>query len=755
MLFFVLTMFIVSALHAQVSYKINENTYQKINISFTFGELKTVDMQTDEGVFSCLYMSDCAGSNRAGEPELPVAVNMLEVPIFGDYVLNVYGKDFVIYDAEALGVNHPVYPAQPSVSKSHIGTVDFIQNQNIYQTNDFYALPLARFEKTGLMRNVNLGTLYVSPVQYNPVTNQIKIYKAIDVEILFKNVELVKTQTLKDLHSSPLFHIPNVINPMQNNKAEFSNAPIKYLIVAHDMFKDALTLNEFIAWKKRKGFLVEIAYTDEENVGTTKESIANFIKSHYNENSAPTFVLLVGDVEQIPTFTISAHPTDLYYFTVDENYLPYCYYGRFSAQTLSHLIPQIAKTLQYEQFTRLDPSYLDNICLIAGYDNTPPPYDYSYTHANGFVNYVSQNYATTDYGYKNVYAHLHPCSDQALQIRTEIGEGVGIANYTAHCGTNGWSNPTFFTNHIPAMNNENKYGLMIGNCCQSSKFSVNECFGEALLRADRKGAVGYIGASDDTYWDEDYYWAIGFRTSCIANPDYNSANLGAYDRLFHNHGENYNTWMTTFGAMIQAGNFTLEASNSGLKQYYREVYNLMGDPSVMTYLTKPSRMTASFSNELEIGTTSVTATVVPYSYCALTNHGELVCAGFADATGNITFEFEPVEELDAFEFAAWAQKYVQYFKTLYGNVKVPEHQKTVSISVSPNPTTGELQITSYELQVTSIEIFDVFGRKQKAEGRKQKAESVIVLNISHLQSGLYFMKIETENGTVVKKIVKQ
>jgi hypothetical protein len=746
---FIFVIFI--SLQAQVNYKIHENTYQKISISFTFGDLKTTDFQTDEGVFSRLYMSDCAGSSHTGEPELPVSVNILEIPIFGDYVLNVYGKDFVIYEAEALGINHPVYPAQPSVSKSHVGDVEFIQNQNIYQTDAFYALPLAKFEETGIMRNVNLGTLYVSPVQYNPVTNQIKIYKAIEVEILFKKIELVKTQTLKNLHSSPLFRLSNVINPMKSDRVEFSNTPIKYLIVAHSMFRGAL--DEFTAWKKRKGFLIEISYTDDENVGSTKESIENFIKSQYHnatpENPAPTFVLFVGDVEQIPAFIISTHPTDLYYFTIDENYLPYCYYGRFSAQNRDHLTPQIVKTLQYEQFTMPDPSYLDKICLIAGADNT-----YSLTYANGFVNYVSQNYATTEYGYADVYAHLHPCANQAAEIRAEIGAGVGIANYTAHGNTTGWYNPPFNnTTHIAAMNNLDKYGLMIGSCCESNKFSVNECFGEALLRAEGKGAVGYIGATDDTYWDEDYYWAIGLRTPCTANPTYDPARLGAYDKLFHTHAEDYDTWMTTFGAMIQAGNHAVATSTSNMKQYYREIYQLMGDPSIMTYLTQPSPMTVSFANELQVGTTSLTVTAAPYSYCALTNHREIVCAGFADADGSITFNFEPVEESDAYEFAAWAQKYIQYFKALYGNVEV-KAQPATAIQVYPNPTTGELRVTSYELRVTSVEIFDVYGKKQKAEGRRQKAEGEILLDISRLPAGVYFLKITTENGVVTEKIIK-
>ena len=87
---------------------------------------------------------------------------------------------------------------------------------------------------------------------------------------------------------------------------------------------------------------------------------------------------------------------------------------------------------------------------------------------------------------------------------------------------------------------------------------------------------------------------------------------------------------------------------------------------------------------------------------------------------------------------------------------VPEKQMS-SVSVYPNPTTGELRIEvagQARNDVVNVEIFDVYGRKQKGESRKEKAESVIVLDISALQTGLYFVKITTENGTLTKKVVK-
>jgi len=39
------------------------------------------------------------------------------------------------------------------------------------------------------------------------------------------------------------------------------------------------------------------------------------------------------------------------------------------------------------------------------------------------------------------------------------------------------------------------------------------------------------------------------------------------------------------------------------------------------------------------------------------------------------------------------------------------------------------------------------------EGLQPQADGV-VLNISHLSNGIYFIKIETKTGTVMKKIIK-
>ena len=82
-----------------------------------------------------------------------------------------------------------------------------------------------------------------------------------------------------------------------------------------------------------------------------------------------------------------------------------------------------------------------------------------------------------------------------------------------------------------------------------------------------------------------------------------------------------------------------------------------------------------------------------------------------------------------------------------------------STTLVPNPTTGELRIENGELIIMEVEVFDVYGRKQKGnsppfmEGWQPQADGVVI-NISHLQAGIYFVRISTETGTITKKIIK-
>lgn len=662
---------LVESANAQ-HFQITRNDYEQVNISFTTSDVVAKNVKTTAGTFAALSMEDYDLSSQVGKPQLPMMVKLLEIPVCDSVIATVKNAQYVEVDASELGVNQKVMPAQPSYPKSFTGEKVFAKDQAVYGKNEFYSEPLVRVEKSGIMRDICLANIYVSPVAYNPVTNKFRICRSFDVEITYVNANVPATFEMKTRFGSPMFQTASemVANPMPRTREEFNVSPIKYLIIAHSMFAENEQLMNFVNWKKRIGYIVELVYTNDPQVGTTTTSIKNYIKAEYDnataENPAPTFLLFVGDVAQIPAFSSTeqnSHVTDLYYacWTAGDN-MPDCFYGRFSATNANQLEPQIEKTLMYEQYTMPDPSYLGKAVLIAGTDGNWAP-----THANGQINYIYDNYineTTTDHNYTTIYKHNYNCSSQAATIRNEIGAGVGWANYTAHGSESGWADPSFSTSHVSSMNNVGKYGVMIGNCCLTGKFNESTCFGEALLRAENKGAMAYIGASEVSYWNEDAYWAVGVRNNVTANMSYNANNLGAYDKLFHTHGESHQVWSNSLGGLITGGNMAVQVSSSSLKKYYWEIYHVFGDASIKPYLGIPSQMEVVASDVIIAGYNTYSVTAVPYAYVALTHNNELVAATFADANGEATLTFEPLTELGDYELAVTAQNYIQYFKNV-------------------------------------------------------------------------------------------
>ena len=705
----------VSASFAQ-HYSVTRSDYGRVDITFTAADIQATTVKTPQGNFSQIVMDDFYPSVTVGKPQLPVMSQLLEIPVCENVVATVTDAQYVEMDASELGINYPIYPAQPAYPKSYSGSREFVKDAQTYGQNAFYAEPLVRVEKAGTMRDMTLANIYVSPVAYNPVTGKVRIYRKVDVEVSFENANIGATRDLKARYGSPMFTAASqaVINTMPETREEFSGAPIRYLIVAHSMFRNNDHLLAFAAWKKRIGYIVDIVYTDDANVGTTTTTIKNYIMSQYTgateENPAPTYLLFVGDHGQVPAFSSTeqnSHVTDLYYacWTTGDN-IPDCYYGRFSAQNVSQLVPQVTKSLMYEQYTMPDPSYLGKAVLIAGTDASWAP-----THADGQINYIYNNYintTTSNHTYTTVYKHNYNCSSQAATIRAEIGAGCGWANYTAHGGETGWSDPSFSNSNVSAMANQDKYGLMIGNCCLTGKFNL-ECFGEALLRAENKGAMAYIGASEVSYWNEDVYWSVGVRSNITANMNYMANNLGAYDRIFHTHNEVHDKWCTSLGGFMTAGNLGVQASSSDIKKYYWEIYHIFGDPSIRPYLGMPSQMTVNSADAVPVGAATYSVNTVPYAYVALTYNGEVVCATFADATGSATLNFANVTTPGEYELAVGAQNHVQFFKTV--NVIVPSGPFVVANNVALSANNYPINGTSvnWDLSLTNLGVANASG----------------------------------------------
>ena len=89
-----------------------------------------------------------------------------------------------------------------------------------------------------------------------------------------------------------------------------------------------------------------------------------------------------------------------------------------------------------------------------------------------------------------------------------------------------------------------------------------------------------------------------------------------------------------------------------------------------------------------------------------------------------------------------------------------------NIALVPNPTTGEFRISfaelaptgaaveNGELRIENVEIFDIYGRNIYPTTSNSNIYTLHSINLTVFPAGIYFVKITTEQGAIIKKVIK-
>ena len=701
---------------------INEHT---VEVNINIGSINFENITIDNQQYTSISLLNSYPSKDIGNPNLPMLNKLIELPRDANVRIEIIEDNIEIYDLSNFNINNYIIPAQQSISKSNANN-NFILNQKTYSEDKFYKNNTIEILNKGLLREVNIANLMISPIEYNPSENQILCHTNIKFRIFFDdaNFELTNEKKLNAFspYFEPIFYnsIANYSSPSQNRENDFMEDEVHYIIISDASFTNSL--QPFIEWKTKKGFHVTVAYTNE--IGSSSLAIKNYLNNQYNNPNnnlpIPTFVLLVGDTPQIPaSYSSGGHVSDLDYCDYTNDNLPDVLCGRFSAQSLVHVTSQVNKTIEYEDFSMPDPTFLSDILMISGVDA-----NYAPTYGNGQINYGNNYYFNSNNGI-NSTTYLYPASGSAAsQILNVANQGVGFINYTAHGWESGWADPEFDVSDANNMTNNNQYPTMIGNCCLTSAFDSGTCFGEALLRKSNGGAIGYIGGSDVTYWDEDFWWGVG-SGNVNSNPSYNNTGPGTYDAIFHTNNEE--NWAIVNSAIIMAGNLAVAQAN-GMDDYYWEIYHLMGDPSLSTYFGMPENNTVNHDIFLPIGSEAIEIQADPQSYVGLTQNGTFLAGGYIDNTGFVVLVFDPISEPGTLDLVVTGQNKIPFLSEIF--VASPEGSFTTVNSISLN--LGDDNILSIgELVNIEIEIENV--------GSEADSDIQLILSNPDLDASINFV----------------
>lgn len=613
---------------------VNENSLEV----FSFDNIITdYSIDTADGFFTLKVSDDYSVLPDYGCPSLPVLQKIIAIPEGSRAEVELYADEVEEYSLGIHGIYQKMYPVQPSQFKN-ADNDKWCLDEKVYGNNSYYCNNPVEMTYMGIMRGMRLIRLTVSPFEYNPVLNRLRIHNYISADVKISDVD--RDKLIYNLRSTSTPYSTMVLRNVANTKA-YSNVlssatdvPIKYVVVARDSFREAL--QPFVQWKIRQGFdVVEYYPHYAANRDTIRAKLSDMYHGSTPLDPAPTFLLIVGDVEQIHSFigryTIpggDAHATDLYYAEYTGDIYPEVLFGRMSVNNISQLQAVINKTIEYEQYGMRDKEKLSKALLVAGKETRDP----APAVTNGQLNYlkytVADNFAMDTVCYYNGTSH-----NQKEDILLQLSSIPGFVTYSGHCTVGGWSSPYITTTDMDTFSTVGSYSFVVNNCCKSSNFTSGVCFGEALLRRPNAGAIGVIGASNETLWNEDYYWSVGAKYPFSLYPQYNSELLGAFDRMFHVRNEDIHDYAITQGQMLQAGNMSVARAGSPYENYYWEIYNLLGDPSLMPFVGMPDTMTLNIHDTIRQGDVSIECSGTPWAHIAIYEDTVLLGATFLDQSG--------------------------------------------------------------------------------------------------------------------------
>ncbi|MBK7499522.1 MAG: T9SS type A sorting domain-containing protein [Ignavibacteriales bacterium] len=429
-----------------------------------------------------------------GFPQLPIHRASIIIP-------DLAGMNYRVIDQQVNEIaTDPVAPSKGHFTRNiDPETVAYTFDQ-FYNSNNWYPQTNISTDNPYIIKDLRGLTVQFNPMQYNPAEHKLRICTRLVVEIYSdENIPavnpLIRTKNLDGISKEFMGIYKSLFINFGYSYYDYVPLPEngKLLIVYPTAFASNIT--PFVQWKQERG-LETLTAEYPTQTGSGSAALKTYIQNLYNSAGSVTFIVLVGESNQIPTLSgqYEGAPSDPSYVKLaGSDAYPDAFISRISPTSSANLDYVLQKLINYEKYPDGGLWYSKGIG-VASNEGTPP----DYTRASWLKDMLvdDMNFTHVD--------EIYDPGATATQVTNAINEGRSIINYIGHGSGISWSTTGYGNSHIHQLSNGNKNPFIIDVSCLNGNFTDTECMDEAWLRAgdinNFKGAIAAFGSSTNASW---------------------------------------------------------------------------------------------------------------------------------------------------------------------------------------------------------------------------------------------------------------
>lgn len=537
-----------------------------------------VQNQTIPGTTQTMQSVSLAGNgalatNALGLPELPgIPLRLACTQFRADGGFSDQSFQIVPHEQVVLE-NFNIFPAQPHDDLDETGgdgDDQFYFDADFYQTTTTpfpqeFARVLTEFH---FNRSIPSVGCVATCMQSIPASRKLIVNTSFEYTVLFEG----QRSNLLELtpRAAAIFGLNYDNAPVwwQLNLAALNmNADVgDYLIVTANKYINELW--PLIQQKTERGLRVTIVTTESLGAGFDHDDVKDAIANWYGgcENRFETYVLLIGDVDEMPMHVdpVRELPSDHYYVCIEDELYPSCELGRYSVDSEQDLAEQIDKTMTYSETPMMFSSHYERSLLAA--------------HEQVSKKYVEciEDIASNDYlGYNPSFA-LYSGRDNTSTTAAVIADiqdtHYGLVLYRGHGWQFVWGDDWNILNEeltdtdVAGLTNGRYTPIMVAVACGNNHIDeVDDCIGEKWMEGSENGAVAHIGSIRSSSTKPNHHFAKAF------------------------HAYYWSGFSLCVGEMMQDAWLTARMQSASQSNAEKNIYmsQLLGDPELRPWQQSP------------------------------------------------------------------------------------------------------------------------------------------------------------------------